>query len=182
MTDQEIFEGILRKDNKTFLFLYQKFQEKILRMVQKNNGNDEDARDIFQEGLIALWANISQGKFQVQQQAKISTYLYALCRNLWISKLRKRKIQYSIQDDLHEEIAAEVVEMETQFDPVGELEGQFRKLDAGCQKLLTLFYYQKSSMKEIGEVMGITEKTAKNNKYRCILKLRSIYEAENQKR
>ena len=94
MTEQEIFDGIARKDNRTFLYLYKKYQGSILNMVQKNNGNEEDALDIFQEGLIALWTNISKGKFKVQDKAKISTYLYALCRNIWISRLRKKQYTY----------------------------------------------------------------------------------------
>ena len=57
MTDQEIYEGIVQQDNKTFLFLYNKYKGRIIGMVQKNSGSEEDALDIFQEGLIALWTN-----------------------------------------------------------------------------------------------------------------------------
>ncbi len=178
MTDQEIFEGIARKDNKTFLFLYQKYQASILRMVQKNNGNAEDALDIFQEGVIALWTNIQKGKFQLQDKARISTYLYALCRNIWISRLRKKKMTHSIDENPNLEIADEVNEMEEQHDRISELEQHFRKLGDACRQMLKLFYYQKASMKEIAVAMEVTEKTAKNNKYRCMQQLKSIYESE----
>jgi len=182
VTDHEIFEGIARKDNKTFLFLYQKYQSSILRMVQKNNGNAEDALDIFQEGVIALWTNIQKDKFQLQDKARISTYLYALCRNIWISRLRKKKTTHSIDDNPHLEIAAEVDEMEEQHSRINELEQQFRKLGDACQQILKLFYYQKASMQEIAVAMEITENTAKNNKYRCMQRLKAIYESEKSSR
>ncbi len=180
MTDQEIFEGITRKDNRTFLFLYQEYQGQILRMVQKNSGNEADAHDIFQEGLVALWTNIAQGKFERKDSAKISTYLYTLCRNIWISRLRKRKNVQSIDKNPHLEVAAETEEMEAQYDQITMLENQFAKLGDHCKKILTLFYYQKAALKEIAEALDITEKTAKNTKYRCMQNLRSIYENETQ--
>lgn len=180
MTEQEIFEGIARKDNRTFLYLYEKYQDQILRMVQKNNGSADEAVDIFQEGLIALWTNISKGKFQVQERAKISTYLYALCRNIWISRLRKKKNIQSIDDSPQLVGTIEVEDLSEEYERIQQLERHFGKLGDACKKLLSLFYYQKSSLREIAEVMDITEKTAKNNKYRCMQKLRTIFNQENQ--
>lgn len=178
VTEQEIFDGIARKDNQTFLYLYNKYQGSILNMVQKNNGNEEDAHDIFQEGLIALWTNISQGKFQ-QGKAKISTYLYALCRNIWISRLRKKKYTQPIEDNPKAQ-TAEVEDMTEHHERINKLEQDFEKLGEACKKLLTLFYYQKASLQEIADSMNLTTKTAKNTKYRCMKKLRAIYQPENQ--
>lgn len=178
MTDQEIFEGIARKDNQTFLYLYKEYQGKILNMVQRNNGNAEDALDIFQEGVIALWTNIQNGKFQLKESARISTYLYALCRNIWISRLRKNKGVHAVDLDSAPQLGveAEIHELEESYDEVRELEEQFRKLSEGCRKILKLFYYQKASMKEIASTLEITERTAKNNKYRCMQNLRAAYQ------
>ena len=175
MTDQEIFEGIARKDNKTFRYLYQNYQGKILGMVQQNNGNEADALDIFQEGLVALWTNINQGKFTVQQQAKVSTYLYTLCRNIWISRLRKKKPTLSIDNNPTMDVADEVNDFEERYERIKSLEQQFEKLGDTCKKLLKLFYYKKASLKAIAEAMDITEKTAKNNKYRCMQSLRANF-------
>lgn len=174
MTEREIFEGIAKKDNETFLYLYQKYQGKILHMVQKNNGNQDDALDIFQEGIISLWTNIAQGKFQVKDQAKISTYLYTLCRNIWISKLRKRKVMVAVDNQADTQME-ESKEMLEQQERITELEDKFRKLDENCRNMLSMFYYKKSSLKEIAANLGITEKTAKNNKYRCMQRLRALY-------
>lgn len=148
-------------------------------MVQRNNGNEEDALDIFQEGLIALWTNISQGKFKVQDKAKISTYLYTLCRNIWISRLRKKKYTQPFEDNPKVQVA-EVEDMTEYHERINKLEQDFEKLGEACKKLLTLFYYQKASLKEIAESMNLTEKTAKNTKYRCMKNLRAIYKPENQ--
>ncbi len=145
-------------------------------MVEKNSGNAEDALDIFQEGIIALWTNIKQGKFQLQDNAKVSSYLFALCRNLWISKLRKRKDFKPLEASTELSDQADTDAMIAQHELIAELERHFRQLGASCRKLLSLFYYQKASLKAIAAQMGITEKTAKNNKYRCMQNLRSLYQ------
>jgi RNA polymerase sigma factor (sigma-70 family) len=176
VTENEIYEGIVRKDNRTFLWLYRQNEGRILNLVQNNNGNEDDARDIFQEGLVALWTNISKGKFDLNGQAKISTYLFTLCRNLWISKLRKNKKMFSLDDNPGVEIADEVNDMEEQYEKVKTLEDHFAKLGEACQQLLSLFYYKKASLKEIADLMGITDKTAKNNKYRCMQQLKELFE------
>lgn len=174
LTDKEIFEGIVQKDNRVFRHLYQEQKGKILQMVLKNSGQEEDALDIFQEGMLCLWTNIQNGKFQLQSNTRISTYLYTLCRNLWISKLRKNKPQVALEGLQVAEEDEQDEELE-KFEQVRQLERVFQKLDEGCQKMLRLFYYQKESMKIIAQKMDITEKSAKNNKYRCMQKLRALY-------
>ncbi len=175
MTDLEIFEGIARKDNPPCLDLYETYQDSILRRVHNNNGTADEARDVFQEGVVGLWTNIAKGTFQLKDSARISTYLYALCRNIWISRLRKKQSIFSIDDNPQLQIADEVDQMEEQYDQLKMLEEQFKKLGEACQKLLKLFYYKKAKLKEIAIALDITEKTAKNNKYRCMQNLRSFY-------
>ena len=148
----------------------------ILSMVQKNSGGHDDAMDIFQEGLVAMWTNISQGKYQLDEKVKLSTYLYALCRNIWISRLRKTKPTVEIDGHEAMENIVDVDELEENYNMITTLEKQLQKLNEACRNLLKLFYYEKTSLKEIAMTMNITEKTAKNNKYRCMQSLRSFYE------
>lgn len=148
----------------------------ILSMVQKNNGGHDDAMDIFQEGLVAMWTNISQGKYQLDEKVKLSTYLYALCRNIWISRLRKTKPTVEIDGHEAMENMVDVDDLEENYNMITTLEKQLQKLNEACRNLLKLFYYEKTSLKEIAMTMNITEKTAKNNKYRCMQSLRSFYD------
>lgn len=162
------------------MYLYHKYQGSILGMVRKNSGSESEALDVFQEGLVALWTNISQGKFKVEDKAKISTYLYTLCRNIWISRLRKRKYTQPIADNPQVQVVA--VEEDTAYrERVEKLEQNFEKLGTSCKKLLLLFYYQKASLKEIADRLDLTLKTAKNTKYRCMKKLRAIYKSETER-
>ncbi len=177
MTDQEIYYGIAKKDNKTFQFLYNEHIGMIISLVQKNSGHKDDAMDLFQEGMIALWTNIKKEKFLLNKDIKISSYLYALCRNIWISKLRKAKNTKPIETLSNIESPIDGLdEMEENYNKINQLTGYLEKLNHSCQQLLKLFYYQKKSLKDIAAKMNFTEKTAKNNKYRCMKSLRALYE------
>jgi RNA polymerase sigma factor (sigma-70 family) len=174
VTDQELFDGIARKDNRAFSVLYQQQRGKILAMVQRNNGTPDDALDVFQEGVIVLWTNITQGKFQLTDKARLSTYLYALCRNQWISRLRKKKELYSLDDEETREVADEVEALEAAHERIDFLHQKLQELSEACRLLLRLFYYRKASMQEIADELDLTEATAKNNKYRCMQRLRAL--------
>jgi RNA polymerase sigma factor (sigma-70 family) len=176
VTEQELYDGIAQQDNRVFLYLYENFQGKILGMVQQNSGDEAEAMDVFQEGLVALWTNINKGTFTLKENARITTYLYALCRNIWISRLRKRKITQPLESDERIEIPDDTDALEAEHDRIQELGRQLDKLGEACQQLLRLYYYEKKAMQEIAEQLGLTPKTAKNNKYRCMQRLRALYQ------
>lgn len=176
MTQEEIYRGITKKDRRVFTYLYDNNLESITRMINRKGGSEEEARDIFQEGVIALWMNIKHDKFTLQADTRISTYLYSICRNLWISRLRKKK-KLRVVDNYEAELPDQFEEPFEEENPeLTKLRRYFKKLDDKCQTLLKLFYYQKKSMREIAASMDITENTAKNNKYRCMIKMRALYD------
>jgi len=178
MTDLEIFSGLERKENKAFLFLQKNYLDRIVRMVENNSGNAQDGNDIFQEGLVALWINVTQGKYQLQEKVKLSTYFQQICRNIWISKLRSRKNTLSISD--HEYLLKDdsTDELDKGYEEIKTLQKLIAKLNDSCKKILKLFYFEKMALKQIALKLSLTEKTAKNNKYRCMQKLRTSYDQQ----
>lgn len=169
-----MYEGISEKRNDAFLFLYNNHINSIINMVKKNSGDEEDAMDIFQEGMIALWVNIKKGKYVLDGNTKVSTYLFSVCRNLWLKKLRGNKKIVSL-DQQEREYAEETIEEDDSFEKIQKLETLFSQLGEKCRSILHEFYYKKSSMKDIALQFNYEEKTAKNEKYRCMQRLRAMY-------
>lgn len=55
-------------------------------------------------------------------------------------------------------------------------EHAFSELGKRCQQLLHLFYHKAMSFKTIAEVMQFSsDKVAKNQKYKCLVKAKDIY-------
>ncbi len=57
-------------------------------MVIQLGGDQEDAKDIFQEGLMILLEKIDNKEFALT--CKFKTFLYCVCENLWKSTISKR--------------------------------------------------------------------------------------------
>ena len=174
MTDQELYIGISEKRNDAFLFLYNNQMDTIIKMVKQNSGLEEDALDIFQEGMIAIWVNIKKGKYQLDGNTKVSTYLYSICRNLWFKKLRDSKKIVSMNNYVEQAVSDEQDD-DLEYFKVKKLQAHFKKLGEKCQSILHLYYYKKASIREIAAQLNYEEKSAKNEKYRCMKRLRAMY-------
>ena len=61
----------------------------ILDFTRKNSGSEEDARDLFQEGLVVIFEKVSSGDLKLSSAFR--TYFYAVCRNKWLMVLRRKR-------------------------------------------------------------------------------------------
>ena len=85
MKDREILERIGQGEEKALDYLYQKYYRMMVKMVVDNSGTEEEAKDIYQEALLAFWQKAASRKLVLT--SKISTYLYSICKNLWRKEL-----------------------------------------------------------------------------------------------
>jgi RNA polymerase sigma factor (sigma-70 family) len=126
----------------------------IRHMVYQKGGTSEDARDIFQDGLIIMLEKLDDKHFSLT--CKFKTFLYCVCENLWYSVLDKRlaaanyftrRVEPEGEKDftdimdhqMYEEIFREV----------------FETLDPISKKILKL-YWQEFSPQEIADKFGYT--------------------------
>ena len=94
--DQRFIQGLIDNDSEVIEEIYQKNAGRIKNFVLRNNGNADDANDLFQEILIAFY---HQGKNGMQLRCPFEIFLYIACRNRWINELKKRrKSQVTITD------------------------------------------------------------------------------------
>jgi RNA polymerase sigma factor (sigma-70 family) len=169
MLDQDIIALIrTNKSDKALVFLYKHFAM-MQKIIRHNGGNTQDAEDVFQEALIILVRNVKVNDFTLT--AKLSTYLFSICRFLWKEELRKRKhhISYDFESGLTplEERELEVVVERENKAKLAEkvLDG----LQERCRELLLLFYEGQLKLKDIAVKMGYSSaNTAKNQKYKCL--------------
>ena len=84
--DQKLLEGLLASDNQSITRVYDLALPAVIRWVKENNGSESDARDIFQEALIALFQKLETGDFKLT--CTLKSFLRIMCRNLWLTRLR----------------------------------------------------------------------------------------------
>lgn len=160
--------------NKALRFLYAEYYGLIENMILKNSGSKEDVPDVFQNGLIVLFNKAKQTDFRLSSTLK--TYLYSICRNLWLMEIRKNKRKTPLEDH-HEFIAVEEDNFETLvMNEKKQLVMQLlEKMGDSCRQVLIHFYYKKMRMAQIKENMSYSsEQVAKNKKRACMKKLREM--------
>lgn len=156
--------------------VYTECQPVIKIYVSNNNGSREQAEDLYHEAFMTVWRNIKLGKFNPESQGAFNAYLIRVAKNKWIDQLRKKGVRYAQEWKETDEIIQESMPFNTdeKDEYLDRVVSGFGKLGEQCKKLLSLFYFKNASMKRIAEVFGWADATARNNKYRCLQKLRDI--------
>ena len=184
-SDGAIVEGLRLRSDLIIRYIYQELFPMIKYLVMSNNGNEEDAEDIFQDGLVIVFKKIRVRELELSSSFR--TYLYSICRNLWLTKLKQRNRYIREFSDIEEfkDITYEKDQHqdEAEHEKYRLYQQHFHTLGEDCKKILLLFM-KKMPLKEIAAEMGYrTENYAKTRKYLCKeeLKRRIINDPKCQK-
>lgn len=164
-TDQEIIDCLRSRQSHVVRYLSTRYLPMIRHMIYKAGGTPEDAKDIFQDGLIIMIEKIDRDDFELT--CKFKTFLFSVCQNLWLSVLEKRKaaanyfhrkLEESSSKDFTEDYDNKVYQ-----DLIFDI---FETLDPVCQQILKL-YWEEYSPKEIAEKLGYTYGYVRKKKCEC---------------
>ncbi len=164
--------AVLANDGKALEALYTANYYKTEAFVLANSGTEEEAKDVYQEAFVAVWQNVKAGRFAEQKGSSLEAYLFQVAKYKWYDHLKavKKKGTVPVEDDLFTD-AAYSGEEENYIEKVQQ---HFKNLGEPCREVLTLFYFMKQSMNHIAAKFSWTAATAKNNKYRCLQRLRNM--------
>lgn len=176
MKEEELVKGLREGKELAFRELYVDHFNMIRFYVLKNSGMETDAEDLFQEGLIVLVEKLRSADFKLT--ASIKTFLYSICRNIWLKKLRKLgrmpvmdcEQPIEIADDEEEDLS------ESHLQVIGAC---LRRIGDACRSLLEGYYYMKKSMEVLAQDLGLQNaNTAKTRKYKCMQRLKKMAHEE----
>ena len=176
--DQEkvLLEGLAANETNAVETIYRENYMMIQAFIVKNNGYPEDARDVFQEAMIVLFEKAKLDSFVLSCQIK--TYLYSVCRRLWLKKLQQQSRYFPSVELLKETVPVET-EMEAHEKQAADfnlLEEALAKIGEPCKSILEAYYIQKKSMPDIAAAFGYTNAdNAKTQKYKCLIRLKKIF-------
>lgn len=168
--------GFKKNDPETLRRIYQEVYPMVRSHILKNNGNEDHAKDLFQEAFVACWKNIKDDKFTA---GNVSAYLFTIARNKWTDYLRSSQYKKTLASGASflkvvTDEPGEEPEMEAEEKNRIALQGAFARLGNQCRALLQLFYFERKSMEEIAAETGLAPSSARNQKYRCMEKLREL--------
>jgi len=164
-TDQEIIECLRSRQSHVVRYLSDRYLPMIRLLIYKAGGTPEDAKDIFQDGLIIMIEKIDSNDFVLT--CKFKTFLYSVCRNLWLSVLEKRRAAANyLNRKLDEEITIDFAEEYDNKVYQELIVNIYESLDPVCQQILKL-YWEEYSPKEIAEKLGYTYGYVRKKKSEC---------------
>ncbi|HRI21328.1 MAG TPA: sigma-70 family RNA polymerase sigma factor [Panacibacter sp.] len=176
INEQILLRGLVNNDSKAIDTIYKDNFNMVQAFILNNNGTYDDARDIFQEAMIALYEKAKSESFVLTCQIK--TYVYSVCRRLWLKRLQQMgrfvaqneslEETVSVEEDLeiHEKRNADFAIMERAMGSLGE----------PCKSLLEAYYINRKGMTEISAEFGYTNAdNAKNQKYKCLMRLKKLF-------
>ncbi len=177
--DHELLQGLRTGRQDAFTRLYQQHYPMVRYLVLQNSGTATEADDVFQDCLMVLIGKLRLGDFQLT--ASLKTYLYSICRNIWLKRLRDKGKTKLI--DFENPIEVPMEEPEESNEPIlKQLRECLETIGDACRKVLERFYFLKMSMEEIATELGYTNAdTVKTQKYKCILRLKKLMEEKKGK-
>ncbi|MEM7101977.1 MAG: sigma-70 family RNA polymerase sigma factor [Bacteroidota bacterium] len=178
-SDQEIIEAIREGGQQletvmAFIYNESTYRKDIFRYVLSRGGSQEDAEDVFQDGIRNLIICIRKGQYRGESSVK--GYLFGVCKNLWFKQFNKQTrhseykstLQVVETDGVNPEILIVTKEREEIIDNL------LGELGPACKKVLTLWRLS-YSMKEIAAELGYkSDGVARKKKHQCFQGLLKI--------
>lgn len=176
LSDDALLARIGVGDQQAFAQLYLRYQPKLVRYCARVLKNDvAQAADLVDEALFDVWR--SAGSFA--GRSKPSTWIYSIARNKVISWLRKTS-EVSLEDesmlDALIDPAASQYEDLAMDDMRQQLLRLMDQLTEEHREVLKYTYFEDKSIREVGELLNISENTVKTRMFYARKRLAQLLE------
>ena len=143
-------------------------------IIIKNSGylfSNEDVEEIASDVFLTIWKN----KEKLDINKEISPYIAGITKNLLRKKKRDIKNIDELQNYLSDKIDYTHNEAEEQ-EKIDIVTEELTKMKKEDKNIFTYYYYESKNIKEIANILGITEIKAKSRLSRIRKKLRKELE------
>ena len=175
--DHALMERIGAGDHTAFRALVERHQNIVIGTVAKMLGNSSDAEDVAQQVFLRIWRNAKR----YRPDAKFTTYLFTITRNLVFNETRRRGRKKTVSADEREENSHHLIKDSPDHQPDAEmLQAELRRaVDAAIASLpetqriaVVLRSHDQLPYEEIAEVLGLSLPAVKSLLFRARTGLR----------
>ena len=157
---KNIINGCLKGDRRDQELLYRRYAARLYAVCLQYSGNDEEARDVLQEGFIKIYENLVHYKYE----GSFDGWVRRIMVNTALEKYRSKHNLYRVDDiDQIPEPNAEPDNEDYAGLEARDLMEIIRELPPRYRIVFNLFAIEGYSHKEISDMMSISEGTSKSN-------------------
>ena len=166
-------------DHAAFRILVERHQNAVIGTVAKMLGNPSEAEDISQQVFLRIWRNASR----YRPDAKFTTYLFTITRNLVFNETRRRGRKKEVSSDEREENSHLLIGDSPDRQPDAELlqaelqqavDEAIATLPDTQRMAVVLRRYEQLSYEEIADVLKLSVSAVKSLLFRARTTLRGI--------
>lgn len=170
-TDEELLQAVRRGDRQAIDELLARHERQIYRFGLRMCGNEEDAREVLQETLLAAFRNLPG----FRGDAALSTWLYQIARSFCIKERRRERPEVPLDEDARAiEAPAAGPESRAHAREIGAaLATAIRALPSEQREALVLRDVEGLSADDAAKVVGIEVGALKSRLHRARIELRT---------
>ena len=181
---KKLLQAIKANDTAVLQKLYTDTFPKVASYIKKNNGDMDQAKDIFQDAMVVLWKAVKTEKFKATNASAVQGYLYTIAKNKWTDHLRSASYKKEISSDIVMNYAeaqeTQVTEEDLYTQKLKKAKLAFAQLGTECKELLSQFYFNKKPFEQLAKEYSLHVASVKNKKYRCMQRLRALVIPQKQ--
>ena len=175
-----IIEAIKAGSEKILFQLYEAYRDEFVSWAIRNHQvSIEEAKDVFQESVVALYKNVKSGKVD-SLESSVKTYLFGIGKNIILNAIKRKGIEakaYENFDHQHDNGINDHYDQEHLINLVKRL---YRVMGSPCKEILEMFYEKGYDMESVASHIGYKNAdVAKKKKYEC---MKSLEERINMSR
>jgi len=173
--DQKIIDKVLNGQTNAFSELVDNYKDMVFTLAFRMMKDRSLAEEVSQTTFIKIYKKMNSFK----GQSKFSSWVYRITYNTCLDELRKRKKRYKLVE-INEYTEHELVSFENVLDKMHQEELSetiklgLKELPGEMAFLITLYYFEDYSVKEIAKTLNIKMNNAKVKLHRARLKLTEI--------
>ena len=161
---------VLLGNTSAYAGLVEKYQSLAYTLALRMLKNPMDAEEVAQDAFVKAYVSLKSFK----GTSKFSTWLYRIIYNTSVSMLRKKKIEMVKIED-RPEIERNIMQYEITSDETDftlkALEKSLESLESDEKFIVSLYYYENTSVDEISEITGLSKSNVKVKLFRARKKL-----------
>ena len=166
------------KDRAAFGVVFDHFAPRVKSFMMRKGSNAEQAEDLVQETLIAVW---SKAAMFSTDKGSVSTWIFTIARNLRIDKLRRERAQLytDLEDFDAPDLSTGAEEALGRSQEDNHVVQALAQIPAEQRDLLILSFVEDVPQSEIAKRLGIPLGTVKSRMRLGYQRLRKILETMN---
>lgn len=172
-TDEQLMDEVVKGNSRAFTEVYERYSKPMLNYFYKMLWQDKlKAEDFMQE----LFTKIVHKPHLFNSKLKFKTWIFSIANNMCKNEYRKQEVRKDSNNDLHDNIAIND-DSDNQIKKVDEslfsdrLKEELKDLSNAHREVFILRFKQGLSLKEIAEVLDVSEGTVKSRVFYTLKKL-----------